>query len=125
VGTQPARRTGWLYQLPPWRAPRLRRHHHHHTGIVEAFALMMGLFLYALFFFEIWMLEALLWAAIWGAIGATAAGRWMWRRNPIGRTIDQAHDAKLRRLPRRYDPDGTAPTLIDLGAFDGRERPRT
>jgi len=86
---------------------------------------MMGLFLYALFFFEIWMLEALLWAAIWGAIGATATGRWMWRRNPIGRTIDHAHDAKLRRLPRRYDPDGTAPALIDLGAFDGRERPRT
>lgn len=85
----------------------------------------MGWFLYALFFFEIWMLEALIWAGVWFAIGAIYGARWMWRHNPIGRTIDHAHDAKLRRLPRRYDPHGDAPTLIDLGAFDGRTRPRS
>ena len=126
MGTQPARRTGWLYQLPPWRAPRLRRHHHHHhVHIIEAFFTLMGLFLYVLFFFEIWMLEAMLWVAIWFYYGLLLGVRWAWRNNPIGRTIDQAHDAKLRRLPRRHDPDGTAPTLIDLGAFDGRSRPRS
>lgn len=125
MGTQPAQRTGWLYQLPPWRAPKLRRHHHHHhIHIGEAIFTLMGLFLFALFFFEIWMLEAMIWATIWFYYLLFLGARWIWRNNPIGRTIDSRHDARARRHARPYDPHGTAPTRIDLGAFDGRTRPR-
>lgn len=119
MGTRPARRTGWLYEIPPWRAPRLRRHHHHHVGLIEAFALPMGLLLFAMFFFEIWMLEVCLWLMVWYYyalfLGARWIARWIWRHNPIGQTIDSRHAARERHQPRPYDPHGAPPRHIDLG----------
>jgi hypothetical protein len=122
VGAQPAPRTGWLYQLPPWRAPRRRHHHHHHIGIVEALALMMGMSLYALFFFEIWMFEAMIWATIWFYYGLFLGARWVWRNNPVGRTIDSAHDVTERSRPRPYDPHGAPSQPVDLGQLGDMRR---
>lgn len=118
MGTQPVRRTGWLYQLPPWRAPSLR-HHHHHIGLIEAIFYLMGLFLYFLFFFELWMLEAMLWAAIWFYYAAFLAIRWAWRQSPIGQDAGSRHAVTERRLPRRCD----APTQhVDSGQLGDMRR---
>lgn len=122
---QPARRSGWLYQLPPWRAPRLRRHHHHHIHPVEAIFTLMGLFLFALFFFEIWMLEAMIWATIWFYYGAFLGARWVWRNNPIGQTIDTRAARYGRQQRPPYDPHGAPPSPIDLSALRTRTRNRS
>lgn len=128
--TQPARRTGWLYQLPPWRAPRIRRHHHHHHDLDRAaadgiFSLIGRLFL-AYLFLDVWLIEVTVWAMVWYYyglfLGARWIARWIWRHNPIGQTIDSRHAAKERRRPAPYDPHGAPPVPIDLGALGGQLR---
>lgn len=113
---------GWLYQLPPWRAPRLRRRYR--VGLIDAFALMIGWFLYALFWFEIWMLEAFLWAGVWSVIGVFYGVRWMWRHNPIGQTIDSRHAVAERRRARPRPADQYADPIqpIDLSQLGTMRR---
>lgn len=82
----------------------------------------MGLFLFALFFFEIWMLEAMIWAAIWFYYGAFLGARWVWRNNPIGQTIDTRHGAAERRLPRRHDQHSAPSQPVDLGRLGDMRR---
>lgn len=85
---------------------------------------MMGLFLYALIFFEIWMLEAMLWATIWSCYGLFLGARWVWRNNPIGQTVDSRAAQHSRRRPP-YDPHGAPPAPVDLGALGNRTRSRS
>lgn len=99
-----------MQTIPPWRTSLPRG-----GGIA-------GLLL-ALITLEIgialWMLEVEVWMLVWFCYGLACAARWVWRHNPIGRTIDGVAAARERGRPTPYDPHGAPPERIDLGRFNG------
>ena len=101
-------KAGWLYRLPPWRMPRIRRHHYHHGHHTETTPIARWLGVAAVFAFAWWM-ELLVWAGVWCYYALFLGARWVWRHNPIGQTIDSATAARERGTvepPREH---------IDLG----------
>lgn len=111
----------WLHQLPPWRMPRIRTHHYHHGHHTERTPVIRWAIV-AYLFAILWMFEFEVWLMVWCYYGAFLAarqiGRWIWRRNPIGQTID-SRAARRGRLQRpAYDPHGAPPQYYDLGASD-------
>lgn len=82
-----ATRTGWLYRVPPWRAP-LRSHHRRHHRDFDLIP-AIGMSIVAILLLELWIAEISLWIAVWMLYGEWLALRWLaiglYRLNPIGR----------------------------------------
>ena len=76
-----------------------------------------GLFwlLAAMLFAELWLLELKIWLTVWFCYGMFLGARWIWRRNPVGQTIDTTSAARERRVAARGAGPDTSPAPVDLG----------
>lgn len=100
-------RSPWLYSLPPWR--------------LRGTSGLSGLFL-AWLYVGVWFMELELWLMVWFYYGTFLAARqivrWLWRHNPVGRTIDRRAAQRDRQQRPPYDPHGAPQQYYDLGAGD-------
>jgi hypothetical protein len=82
-------RTGWLWNVPPFRMPmpKRRRHPHHELGdaLASGCATAFGLMFVGGFFVGLWFYEAVLWGTVWIYYGAFLGLRWAYRSNVAGR----------------------------------------
>lgn len=95
-----------MQTIPPWRTPLPRG-----GGIAGLLLALITLELGIV----LWMLEVEIWLLVWFYVGLAHGARWIWRNNPLGRTIDSVAAARERTTRAPYDPHGTPPERIDLG----------